>query len=419
MHGLGLIIARVFLPFALGYFLSYGYRTVNAVLGPVLARDLGIDAAGIGFVTGAYFLAFAGAQIPLGMALDRFGPRRTQTVLLALAAGGALVFSLGDGTASLALGRAIIGAGVSGCLLASFKAFALWLPKERLPLVNGCLLAAGGLGVAAASAPVQLALDVMTWRELFMVVAAITLAVAAIIFTVVPERRAEGEPKTLADQFQGLGQILGSKVFWGTAPVVMTVQSAWMSIQALWFGAWLHDVPRLDDQEAANALSMGGIGMVVGYASLGALAERLGRRGVPTSAVAGAGTAVFILIQALIALGAPVPPWLLCFLFGFFGGSATLFYAALTQIFPVALAGRVNTSLALFTFAGAFLLQYGFGAVLDYFPAEGGGHVPLGYLVAFGAWVLVQTGAFVWLVVSSRLRRERQREGAEQKPFIS
>ena len=402
MHGLSLIVARVFLPFALGYFLSYGYRTVNAVLGPVLARDLGIDAAGIGLLTGAYFLAFAAVQVPLGMALDRFGPRRTQTVLLAVAALGALLFSMGDGTVSLALARAIIGAGVSGCLLASFKAFALWLPKERLPLVNGCLLAAGGLGVAAAATPVQLALDVMTWRELFMVLAAITLAVAAIIFTAVPERRAEGEPRGLADQFRGLGQILGSKVFWGTAPLVMTVQSAWMSIQALWFGAWLHDVPRLDDQGAADALSMGGIGMVVGYASMGALAERLGRRGVPTAAVAGFGTGTFIVIQALIALGAPVPPWLLCFLFGFFGGSATLFYAALTQIFPVALAGRVNTSLALFTFAGAFLLQFGFGAVLDRFPIEGGGYAPLGYLVAFGSWVLVQAAAFVWLVVAGR-----------------
>jgi predicted MFS family arabinose efflux permease len=258
------------------------------------------------------------------------------------------------------------------------------------------------LGVAAASAPVQLALDIMTWRELFQVVAALTLVVAVIIFLVVPERRAEGEPRGLADQFRGLGRILGSRIFWGTAPLVMTVQSGWMSIQALWFGAWLHDVPKLDSQGAANALTMGGLGMVIGYASLGALAERLGRRGVPTAAVAGFGTGTFIIIEALVALDAPVPPWLLCFLFGFFGGSATIFYAAMTQAFPVALAGRVNTSLALFTFAGAFLLQFGFGYVLDYFPVPGGGYAPLGYLVAFGSWVLVQAAAFAWLVISSR-----------------
>ncbi len=405
MHGSGLTIARVFVPFAVGYFLSYSYRTVNAVLGPELGRELGIDAAAIGLLTGAYFLAFAAAQIPLGMALDRFGPRRTQTVLLAVAALGALLFSMGDDAVSLALARAVIGIGVSGCLVASFKAFALWLPKERLPLVNGCLMAAGGLGVAAASAPVQLSLNIMTWRELFQLVAVMTLVVSAIIFVVVPERRAGGEPRGLGDQFQGLGQILGSRIFWGIAPLVMTVQSGWMTIQSLWFGAWLRDVGGLDGQGAANALFVGGIGMLIGYAAMGALAERLGRRGVPTIAVAGFGTGIFILVQALIALDAPVVPWLLCFLFGFFGGSATIFYAAMTQAFPVALAGRVNSSLALFTFSGVFLLQYCFGYVLDFFPVGDGGYAPLGYLVAFGGWVLVQIAAFVWLIVSNRGRR--------------
>ncbi|MEM7119786.1 MAG: MFS transporter [Pseudomonadota bacterium] len=404
MPSLAFIITRVFAPFALGYFLSYSFRTVNAVLGPELANDLAIDAAGIGLLTGAYFLAFAAAQIPLGMALDRFGPRRTQTVLLGVAALGALAFSFGDDVGSLALARALIGAGVSGCLLASFKAFALWLPKRKLPLVNGYLLAFGGLGVAAASAPVQFALDHMTWRELFQVVAGMTLFVAIIIFIAVPDREAEGEPRSMADQFRGLGQIFRSRLFWGTAPLVMTVQAAWMSIQALWLGAWLRDVPGLSGHAAANALMIGGLGMVSGYALLGATTERLGRRGVPTRAVAGSGVAAFIVVQALIVLEAPVPPWLLCFLFGFFGGAATIFYAALTQDFPVALAGRVNTSMALFTFAGAFLLQIGFGFVLDFFPLDGGRYAPIGYQVAFGPWVVVQVVAFIWLVVASRQR---------------
>ncbi len=410
MPSLAFIVLRVFAPFAMGYFLSYAFRTVNAVLGPELARELSIDAAGIGLLTGAYFLAFAASQIPLGMALDRFGPRRTQTVLLAVAALGALAFSFGHDTPSLALARALIGVGVSGCLLASFKAFALWLPKERLPLVNGYLLAFGGLGVVAASAPVQLALDHMTWRGLFQLVAGITLFVAAVVYVVVPERHVEGEPRSMADQWRGLGQILGSRVFWGTAPLVMTVQAAWMSIQALWLGAWLRDVPGLGGLAAANALLMGGIGMIVGYALLGAITERLGRRGVPTRAVAGVGVGAFIVVQVLIVLEAPVPPWLLCFLFGFFGGAATIFYAALTQDFPVALAGRVNTSMALFTFSGAFLLQIGFGFVLDFFPLDGGRYAPIGYLVAFGPWVLVQIAAFIWLIVASR-RRSRAGRG--------
>ena len=56
------LIARVFLPFALGYFLSYLYRTVNAVIGPNLVDELSIGAGGLGLLTSAYFIAFAAAQ---------------------------------------------------------------------------------------------------------------------------------------------------------------------------------------------------------------------------------------------------------------------------------------------------------------------------------------------------------------------
>ena len=69
-------IYAVVLPFLAGYYLSYVYRAVNAVLGPLLAAEFGISAAQLGFLTGVYFFSFALFQIPLGVLLDRFGPRR-------------------------------------------------------------------------------------------------------------------------------------------------------------------------------------------------------------------------------------------------------------------------------------------------------------------------------------------------------
>jgi predicted MFS family arabinose efflux permease len=393
------VTGRVFVPFALGYFLSYMFRTVNAVLGPVLGEELGIDAAAIGLLTGAYFFAFATVQIPLGMALDKFGPRRTQAVLLTVAATGALLFSLGGDTLSLALARAVIGAGVSGCLLASFKIFALWLPSQKLPLVNGLLMACGGLGVMASSTPVQIAVETIGWRYLFHIIAAVTLLVAVLIFFVVPDRRAQGEPKTLNDQLRGLSFIFRSRIFWAVTPLVMTAQAAWMSTQALWFGPWLRDMGGLDADRAAEALFIGGIGMVAGYALLGWLTERLSRRGISVNLIAGIATATFIAMQILLATGAPLPAWVMTSAFAFTGGSATIFYSGLTQKFPVAMAGRVNTSIALFTFSLAGLLQLIMGAVLDFFPAEGGGYRPTGYFVAFGGWALVQIACFTWFLL--------------------
>jgi MFS family permease len=121
---------KLFLPFAGAYFLSYLYRTANAVIGPVLSAELALGAAGLGLLTSAYFLSFAAAQLPLGMLLDRFGARRVESGLLLIAAVGAAVFALGQGIAELAVGRALIGLGVSACLMAAFKAFSLWFPPS-------------------------------------------------------------------------------------------------------------------------------------------------------------------------------------------------------------------------------------------------------------------------------------------------
>ena len=125
------------LPFAAGYFLSYLFRTVNAVIGPQIATELALGDNALGLLTSTYFLAFGAAQLPLGMLLDRFGPRRVEAALLVVAACGAAVFALADGLGGLASGRALIGLGVSACLMASFKAFSQCFPVERHASLTG------------------------------------------------------------------------------------------------------------------------------------------------------------------------------------------------------------------------------------------------------------------------------------------
>ncbi len=397
------LTVRIFVPFAAGYFLSYLFRTVNAVLGPVLVEELAIGAAAVGLLTGIYFIAFSSVQLPLGMALDRFGPRRTHAVLLLVAACGALLFARGGDATSLTVARAVMGIGMAGGLLAAMKMFALWFPKQKLPLVNGLILAAGGAGAVAASTPVHLMIGLIGWRHMFIGFALVTVAVAALIWLAVPERRVPGAPVTLADQLQGLGTILKSRAFWSVAPLVMTAQAAWISTLSLWFGPWLRDVAGLDAARAADALFAGGLAMIAGYAFLGWLAERLSRSGVAVGLVAGAGTLVFIAVQGLLAVGAPLPAWILTSAFAATGGAAIIFYADMTQRFPVALAGRVNTTLALFTFALGGILQVTVGMVLNLFPGEAGGHGRTGYLAAFGGWALVQALCFAWFL----LRRGR------------
>ncbi|HEY9163908.1 MAG TPA: MFS transporter, partial [Magnetovibrio sp.] len=151
---------RIVLPFALGYFLSYLYRAVNAVLAPDLVAEIGLDASALGLLTAAYFLTFAAFQLPLGILLDRYGPRRVEAMLLIVAATGAALFAWAPNADVLIIARAMIGLGVSACLMAAFKAYVMWFPLERLALVNGIHLTAGGLGALMATAPVEALLGV-------------------------------------------------------------------------------------------------------------------------------------------------------------------------------------------------------------------------------------------------------------------
>ncbi|MEL0144815.1 MAG: MFS transporter, partial [Alphaproteobacteria bacterium] len=198
------LLAAVFLPFASGYFLSYLYRTVNAVIGDELVTEVGLSAGELGLLSSAYFITFALAQIPIGVYLDSHGPRRVETVLLVIAAAGAVVFSLGEGLWSLVAGRALIGLGVAACLMGAFKAMSEWFPADRLPLMNGFVVAFGGLGALVATAPTEALVAEVGWRGGFWGLSVATVLVAVLIFFVVPERQRAGSTAPLSEGIEGL-----------------------------------------------------------------------------------------------------------------------------------------------------------------------------------------------------------------------
>ena len=182
------LVALVFVPFAAGYFLSYFFRNVNAVIAKDLVREFGLAPSDLGLLTSAYFLAFGLAQLPVGVFLDRYGPRRVVATLLCVTALGAFMFGGAGGFGTLAVGRALIGLGVSACLMGAIKAFTLWFPLSRLATMSGWYIFFGGVGGLAATAPVEAALGTIGWRVMFYGLAAASLAVAALIALCVPEK---------------------------------------------------------------------------------------------------------------------------------------------------------------------------------------------------------------------------------------
>ncbi len=399
------IVVRVFLPFALGYFLSYLYRTVNAVIGPTLVDELGLSAGGLGLLTSAYFIAFAAAQLPLGFFLDSHGPRRSEAALLIVAAAGAFVFSLGEGLWGLVLGRAMIGLGVAACLMASFKAMVEWLPRDKLPLANGFIMASGGLGAIAATAPTEFLVAEIGWRYGFVALAIATLAAALILWTVVPERARATGGVSVAERLGGLRQVYGSLVFWRIAPISALSQGTFLAIQTLWAGPWLRDVAGLDPVAVSFTLLSGAVGFITGNILIGFVAMRLSQRGIALITIFGTGMALFMLVQVVVIGEWIAAPWALWFVFGMVGTIGVLIFSVLAQEFPIHLTGRASTGLNLLVFATAFALQWGMGGIISLWPAAAdGGYAASGYRAAFTIALALQAIALVWLVAGRRLR---------------
>ncbi len=403
--------ARVFLVFALGYFVSYVFRGVNLVLAPLLSRDLGIDATGLGGLTSAYLICFAGFQVPLGLLLDRYGPRRVEAALLGVAAVGSAIFAMGDNLTILMLGRGLIGIGVSVCLVGAVKALSQWFPVEKLTFLNGAIFALGGLGGAATGTPVELLMHVLGWRALFLCLAALTLAVAGLMLLIAPEHPGSpGRSSSLAEQWRGLLEIMRSRIFWGIALLPSVGTGVFLAVQGLWAGPFMRDVQGLDAAATAANVVVSALAMVAGGFVLGWLARQLDRRGVPPYLTALAAIVVFLAVQVEIIAGVSLPPAMQWALYGFFGSVTMLVYAVLQSLFPVAMTGRLGAAATLLAFILAFVFQIGFGAVIDLWPTDAAGHAPpAAHLAAWTVGLVAQIAAAVPYVLTwGAVRRARR-----------
>jgi predicted MFS family arabinose efflux permease len=259
-------------------------------------------------------------------------------------------------------------------------------------------MAAGGLGAIMATAPVQAALDLTSWRQVFLVLAAMSLVAALAILLIVPREERSAAAPSARDLFSGTGRVFASRTFWRIAPLTVASQATFFAIQGLWAGPWLTHVAGLPRAAVARQLSLVAAAMIAGFLILGWTAERLGRKGVGIIAFAVGCMLMFMAAQLAIIAGwggAGVLPWLA---FGFFGTSGILPYAGLSQRFPAALAGRVNTSLNVLVFVAAFAAQAGMGAIIDWQPAAGAGTAG-GYRAAFALMLLLQGIGLVWFLV--------------------
>jgi predicted MFS family arabinose efflux permease len=397
----GATAARVFLCFASGYLLSYALRAINAVIAPSLTHELGLSNADLGLLTSAYLVSFGCMQLPLGIWLDKYGARRTEATLLLVAALGAAVFASSSSLAGLWIGRALIGIGVSSCLMAAFKAYRQWYAPQQQSQLSSWMLVAGTSGALIATMPVTLALPLIGWRGVFWLVAALALAISALLFFALKdvEQRCTAAASAQTPHDGGYRSIFGHAYFWRMGVLGLLNTGVFIALQTLWAGPWMTTVLGKTPVETGGILFAFNFALLLAYLAMGWAAPRMAARGWNSHHVIGIGLAGTLLAQAAMLIDTSSHAWLWWLLLAACVPVNTLVQSNVALAFPAALAGRANSAYNLQLFVGAFLTQWGFGVLVDYLQHHGMGSADA-FRAALALALALQLTAFLFFLAS-------------------
>jgi sugar phosphate permease len=371
-HARGLLAVRIFGCFAAGYFMSYGLRSVNAVLAPDLTADIALSHSQLGSLSSAYFLAFALMQLPLGVWLDRFGPRRVNALLMGIAALGCFAFSMADGFGGLWVARALVGLGVAAGLMASLTAFRQWFDPALQTRLAAWMLMAGTAGVLTVTVPVHLVLPVLGWRGVFRVAAGLLCVIGLLMWFVIPRGR-ESTPSGAAGagslsflaSMAGYKEVFRNGYFWRMSLTAGIVQGGFVAMQSLWVGPWLDKVLGFAGDARAERLFGFNFGLLLSFLALGWLAPRVPDERSALARIVVIGTAAVVALELAIALASGPSAWWVWIGYAAAATTYTLVQPRVGLAFPAHLAGRALTGFNLVIFSWMFLSQWGFGVAID------------------------------------------------------
>jgi MFS family permease len=374
------------------YMVSQFLRNSVGVIAPDLARDIELSAAEIGFLSSAYFLMFGLVQIPLGIALDRFGPKPCLLASVLIAVAGCAVFAVANSAGALVLGRLLMGLGTASYLMAPLALYARWFSPERFSTMAGLQMGIGTLGALLATAPLAWSTALVGWRATFAGIGLITFIFGVLVWLIVRDAppqdfRPSGTTGLRAD-FAGLWEVIRTPSIGRLFLVQLTNYPSFLLIVGLWGGPYLAHVYGLDLKARGDMLFVAALAQVLGSLFWGAMDRVFGRYKPP---VLIALTLVLASLVLLAGLGNPPLPVLLALLalLGFSTGLTSLIMGQVKLLVPPHLWGRSFTLLNIGPMGGGFACQFASGLLINLFPSPNGVYPLVAYQMVFALQALL------------------------------
>ena len=382
------------------YIVSQFLRNSVGVIAPNLIAEIGLSPIEIGLLSSIYFFCFAALQLPLGVALDRFGPKLCMLVSVVVTVLGAVVFALASHAGGLIVGRALLGFGTASFLMAPVALYARWFPPDRFSTFAGIQLGVGSLGAIFATAPLAFATASFGWRASFLGVGACAALIGILIWLIVtddpPGVERAPHRETLREGIAGIWQVIRTPSMGRVFMIQLSAYPSYVLIVGLWGGPYLTHIYGYDLRGRGEILFIAALCQVLGSFFWGPSDRLFGRYKPPILL----GTSICFASLVLLATFGKLPLPLLLVVFAMIGLSTGMTSVVLSHgrsLVPPHLLGRTITLLNIGTMGGGFLVQFISGAVIDLFPIQGDAYPLAAYRVVFALQgALVLAGAFAY-----------------------
>ena len=351
------------------YCYEFVLRIIPGALQSELSAAFGhISAASFGQLSAVYYFAYSPMQMPVGMLMDRFGPRRLLSLACLCCTLGSVMFSYSGSLLIAGSGRFLVGFGSSFAFVGVLSLALQWLPRRYFSLVAGLITTLGMLGLVYGEVKItEMAITLgLPYVLSMMVIMGIVLTVLIFLLVRDGPQGLQTKKQPLSIFFAQVIRVLFSSEVWLIGFVGACLYTSLSVFGELWGKSYLEHAHHLSKVDAAKAISYMFLGWAVGAPLLGYLSDHSGRRVLPL--VVGA---VSALVCISIILYFPGLSYLtlcvLLFLYGVFSGSELIVFIMAKENSGAQLSGTVFAATNMIVTLGGVIYQPLVGKLLDTF----------------------------------------------------
>jgi MFS family permease len=389
----------IFCVFAFGFFISNLLRSITATLTPVLTSEFDLTAGNLGLLAGGYFLGFSLMQIPAGLLLDKYGPKKVVAYLLLIALVSTISFAFAKSFTGLLISRFFIGVGVAACLMGPLTGYRVWFEDKYQQRANSWMLMVASFGFVISTLPVQILLPVIGWRSIFLIISILILLsiVLILVFASSWNNNVQNQNIQSAESTGRLSDVWKNKFFISLIPLAFLNYGGVQAIQTLWAGPWMLNVAGYSPLESATGLFWINIIMLFAFMFWGYILPKFSSLGIDSMKIVKIGLPIsYIVLFCIIIMGQKAGAMMFT-LYILSSIVLSLTQPALALSFPQNLAGKSLTSLNVFIHSGTFFVQWGIGLLID-LSKNMGANIITSYKISLSIFLILCILSYIFFI---------------------